>query len=89
MIVQTAGEEVRTVHQLAGVVAIQDVQAAGHLHEARIVLITVEAEASVHLQEAAVVRPEMEDEQVQRKVVLLQAAGESLGNPERKIEPRL
>ncbi len=90
MIVQTVGEEVRTVHQMAGGVAtLQDVQVAGHLHEARLVVIAVEAGASVHLQAIAVVLPEMEGEQVKRKVVLLQAAGEILVNPERKIELRL
>jgi hypothetical protein len=70
---------------MAGVVAmLQDEPIAGHLHEARLVVATVEAGANVHLQVAAVVLPEMEGEQVKRKVVLLQAAGEILVNPERK-----
>jgi hypothetical protein len=85
MIVPTAGEEIRLVHQMAGVVAmLQDVPIAGHLHEARLVVATVEPGTNVHLQVAAVVFPEMEGEQVKRKVVLLQAAGEILVNPERK-----
>lgn len=85
MIVQTAGEGVKLVHQMAEVAAIlQDVLVADHLHPARIVVITEEAGVSVHLQEAAVVLPEMEDGQAKRKAALLQAAGEIPVDPAKK-----
>jgi len=85
MIVQTAEEELKIVLQVTEVVAIlQDVQVAGHLHQALPVVVTVEAGLSVHLQEAVLVLPEMEGEQVKRKVALLQVAGEILVDPAKK-----